>query len=225
MRVRVVCVAMAALAGACARTPIDVLTETGGAAGATDTGAAAAGGVGAAGRFDFTPGSGSPVAPVAGPGMSSEPGPGFPGAAPPPPPPGGTPPSGVMGPSPVLCGEGACPPIDPLLLTLGLPECCTDAGQCGVQWSIPQVQGQSCVALGQPGTPDARCPDEVAPTLVGLDVFLTLEGCCKPSGACGLSQPSFIGLGCVERSELGSLLGASYDPLPCDRGADEDAGT
>jgi hypothetical protein len=143
---------------------------------------------------------------------------------------------------PVPCGSSMCyPPPNPLSALIGgmplpimLPSpmaCCVDesAGTCGTA----AMAGAMCEARA---TPDSRCPGISLGALGGAAAGLgnIAGGCCTPSGQCGLDGMIF-GRGCVDNSEVGSMLGAlgGLIMLPpamaCDRPQDDagaaDAGT
>lgn len=111
-------------------------------------------------------------------------------------------------PAPVMCGGATCmAPAGSRLMP-----CCLPSGGCGLG------AGGECQEANQPGDVDARCPShEVA--MAGL----TLEGCCKPDNVCGVMSVS--GLGCVDRTKLGTFAGGPLDARTCSEGGDAtDAG-
>ena len=82
--------------------------------------------------------------------------------------------------------------------------CCTSADACG---SRSTISGK-CFAEGQPGRAEPSCPNEVG------DDQLSISGCCREDGRCGLQHQTF---GCVAREEAGDVfvLTASLAPLSC----------
>jgi hypothetical protein len=89
------------------------------------------------------------------------------------------------------CGTRVCSPIVGVLGTL--PACCPadEVNACGAQ--IPML-GTTCLTA-TPGVADQRCP----PFQV---MGITLPGCCRPSGTCGVSV-QLLGLGCNDSAPLG----------------------
>ncbi len=84
------------------------------------------------------------------------------------------------------CDVGQCPPA-----AVG-ESCCTDDGECGVNFASLAPEFNGCVPRDGPGSADPSCP-ELANVLP-----ITLPGCCTPRGVCGILEPGFIGLGCVD---------------------------
>ena len=141
---------------------------------------------------------------------------------------------------PVPCGSNTCsPPPNPLSGLLGglggmalptgfLPTpvaCCAEesTGTCGTA----AMAGAACEIRA---TPDSRCPGLSLGALGAAAGGLAnlAGGCCTPSGQCGLDGMIF-GRGCVDNSEVGSMLGplGGFVMLPTPRACDqpaEDAG-
>lgn len=109
-------------------------------------------------------------------------------------------------PVPMVCGDQGdieCPPYRGDDVTeAGASHCCTQAQACGSE--APFLFGDQCVARGgDPGVPDATCPDE-------FPNFLDLFGCCRSDGQCGLSVDHISNwdVGCVPRTEMATMLNA-----------------
>jgi hypothetical protein len=82
-----------------------------------------------------------------------------------------------------------------------VPGCCTDNDKCGLDIAGLGF-GEGCAELNAPGTANDACPSQ------SLGGFLTLAGCCKPDGTCGVLD-SFVGLGCTS---TGAAEGTSCEP-------------
>ncbi len=123
----------------------------------------------------------------------------------------GLPPSGTSSCSapPVVCGGTNCPP-PPIL---GASACCSGA-RCGA--SGPLTSGV-CVEKNQPGQPDPSCPSYETGAL-------TLPGCCKPSGYCGVLDTA-LDFGCVDPAQLGGPPGAKCGGTAGAGGAGGSGGT
>jgi len=132
-------------------------------------------------------------------------------------------------PDETVCGGIVCPPYLEASTEVSARGCCTEGDTCGSASSF--VFGDACVPRdGDPGVEAAVCPDE-------NPNFLDLAGCCRADGRCGLSVaaiPNFDDVGCIERSEMATLLNegaterfflslvfllpyepADYEPVPC----------
>lgn len=70
-----------------------------------------------------------------------------------------------------------------------LPACCTAEEQCGLDFASLGLT--ACLQRDAPGVNDPACPD------VDLFGFFTFEGCCAPSGQCGLVLQDFLPVGCA----------------------------
>ena len=105
--------------------------------------------------------------------------------------PGGTGGGGAPGGSggATVCGGKTCKiPTPPFGQLTG---CCAGA-KCGASFSL---LGPQCIELNQAGKPNPTCPN-------GQVGGISLAGCCKPNGKCGV-QDTFIGFGCVDPEVLG----------------------
>lgn len=111
-------------------------------------------------------------------------------------------------PVPMVCptddgGTFDCPPYRGDDATeAGASHCCTAEGGCGSEAGF--LFGDQCVDRdGLRGEAHPDCPDE-------FPNFLDLYGCCRPDGQCGLSVDHISNwdVGCVERSEMATLLNA-----------------
>jgi hypothetical protein len=93
----------------------------------------------------------------------------------------------------IMCGTSICRPVTGGPLGT-LPPCCSMdmPNACG---AILTVAGGAC-ATATPGKVDARCP----PLMVAGGI--TLNGCCRPNGMCGLNL-DIIGLGCNDPMIVG----------------------
>jgi hypothetical protein len=115
--------------------------------------------------------------------------------------------------------------------------CCTEDNKCGVTEGTV-APGGTCFEQNQPGDKDGQCPDEVL--TIDMNTMIPIPGCCKPTNECGLELAP-LGIGCVERKEIISLLpgmgglvdGGQFDggvrgSLPCNYGnppPDDDGGS
>ena len=75
------------------------------------------------------------------------------------------------------------------LLGFPVPGCCTDDDKCGLDIGGLGL-GEGCAELNAAGTPNDACPSQ------SLGGFLTLAGCCRPDGTCGVLD-TVVGLGCT----------------------------
>ncbi len=94
------------------------------------------------------------------------------------------------GTGPVVCGGKVCPPPS---VPIGQVDSCCAGSKCGISSSMIGVG--TCIELGQAGKLDPTCPPQ---SIQGL----TLQGCCKPTGMCGVMD-TFIGVGCVDPTQFG----------------------
>jgi hypothetical protein len=83
-------------------------------------------------------------------------------------------------------------------------KCCTDQNQCGLS---VELIGGGCIAGGQPGAQDSECPPV---DLAAFGLPLTLNGCCRPNGMCGVLD-TFIGFGCADPAAFGQ----AFEPVSC----------
>ena len=115
-------------------------------------------------------------------------------------------------PQPVICGDNEC-----TVIPEGRPfikPCCLEDMTCGASY----LEDDECQVIYQVGDSDERCPGHAAPQYNNM----TMRGCCKPDGKCGIS--SSFGFGCVERTQLTAYLGGPLPALDCDA-TDGDAGS
>lgn len=128
----------------------------------------------------------------------------------------------VEGPQTELCGSTSC--RDRLIGDIVVEPCCVNGDRCGLGLSAVSgflpVNGE-CVALEQPGSPDAACPsvyfDEVANPR-------ELVGCCRPDGVCGVVadlSDTLANFGCVDPNQFLSGRGEQSPPAG---GGDEEPG-
>ena len=91
----------------------------------------------------------------------------------------------------VKCGGVVCqpPPI------AGASACCVGT-QCGASSTR---SADKCLEKNQPGSFDPTCPSQT------IDV-MTLKGCCKPNGSCGVFD-TVMGFGCVDPGQIGGAPG------------------
>jgi hypothetical protein len=110
---------------------------------------------------------------------------------------------GDAGPIPEACEP--CDPLPMLAKSLGLNRCCRGPGgtECGVSFEV----GELCLAPMTPGQEDDQCTDVDGPMSVSL------PGCCRPDGACGVSAMA-LDLGCIGREDLPASFDASRS-IPC----------
>lgn len=104
---------------------------------------------------------------------------------------------------------GKCPPLTMNQAGFFGASCCTSPGnECGVSFLEAD-----CIALNQPGVLDPACPDEV----IALLLTVTLPGCCRPDGQCGVFEPDGFDLnvGCVRRDTKVIPGEVRRDLIPC----------
>ena len=124
---------------------------------------------------------------------------------------GGT--GGAAGAAPGQLPCGSCASLDSIntlttLIGITLTECCVTAKNvCGTSFGAGD-----CTERDQPGTPNAACPTESPASLYG---FVSLAGCCKPGGRCGVDA-SILLFGCVAREDIPAALGlGTFAAMPC----------
>lgn len=100
-----------------------------------------------------------------------------------------------------------CPPPPASPVAPFLSSCCTPDNRCG--FSTGDALFNGCVAPTT-GARDLACPDSDSPILGGLGNGSGLLGCCLPHGMCGVSLDA-IGLGCVERRQVGEGMFVQLD--------------
>lgn len=105
---------------------------------------------------------------------------------------------------------GACPPLTANQAAFWGASCCTSDNKCGVS-----ILNADCIPFESPGVPDPTCP----PVVITLLLTVTLEGCCRPDGQCGVMEPASLGLnlnlGCVRRDTQVVPSQGSYDLIAC----------
>ena len=112
---------------------------------------------------------------------------------------------------------GACEPCPELTTqaeNLGLRACCRGATdlECGLTFG----EGAVCLPRDVPGQPNDVCPEANPGSL-------TLPGCCRPDGRCGVVAEQ-VGLGCVARDEILPALGQPAPmPIACRFECEQDA--
>lgn len=113
-----------------------------------------------------------------------------------------------------LCGP--CDELSGNAKTLGLRSCCR--GPLGDECGLTIGDAMLCLPRMVPSQENAAC------TEVRVLGGMTLAGCCRPDGRCGVVAHG-SGLGCVAREELGPVVsGTPPNSIPCDYSceADED---
>jgi hypothetical protein len=106
--------------------------------------------------------------------------------------------AGTDGPTTVMCGTQTCSQISNTPAG-NLPACCP-MGEMNACGGILTLAGNACVTT-TPGTPDSSCPS--------ITATVTLAGCCRPNGMCGVNG-SLLRLGCADPSAFGGMSN-----LPC----------
>lgn len=106
---------------------------------------------------------------------------------------------------------GKCPPLTMNQAAFFGASCCTNPGnECGVSFL-----DADCIPFDQPGVLDPACPSEV----IALLLTVTLPGCCRPEGQCGVMEPADLGLnlnvGCVRRDTKVLPQNVRRDLIPC----------
>ena len=93
-----------------------------------------------------------------------------------------------------------CSPCPPAMGIGGaLEACCTADNQCGVD--VTMLTGTAmCVQQNGPGAQSSECPTG---DYMG---FVSVPGCCKPDGTCGVVIQQLAPLGCVSVDALGGLI-------------------
>ncbi len=106
----------------------------------------------------------------------------------------------------VMCGSKTCQDHDVGGL-ITLPGCCDElrVDSCGVDLA-PAAQlltvPEGCTELNQPGDPDTSCP---AMDFEALGTPVTFDGCCLPTGMCGVRANLPIGgldFGCLNAGDF-----------------------
>lgn len=105
---------------------------------------------------------------------------------------------------------GSCEPVapNPTLGLIGIEptSCCTEDDKCGLE-----IQDAGCMERDQEGTITDECSG------VSLGGFISLDGCCRPDGTCGIMD-DMIGYGCTNALSMLGLGGGGEggEPETCE---------